>query len=88
MRHDLFGLDPSPDNEEAKGEVTLTLVVHGDVGISVKVSETGTARQCCFPRSKIKIEPTGKTTHRVGHPKYAICEITMPEWLAKDRGLI
>jgi hypothetical protein len=83
---DLFGFDPAPDQD--RDEVTLTLIVHGDVGINAKISETDDGRTLLLPHSQITISPTGKTTSRVGHPKYPICEITMPRWLALDRGLI
>lgn len=88
---DLFGetsgFDKSADTEAE--DVTLTLVIHGDVGASTKVSETGDEhRAVLLPRSQITVAATGKRTSEVGKPKYAIAEVTMPEWLAKDRGLI
>ena len=89
---DLFGetagFDSAPDQET--NEITLTLVMHGDAGPkSVKVSETGDeSKGFLLPKSEIKISATGRRTSQVGFPKYAICEITMPEWLAKDRELI
>ena len=65
------------------------MVIHGDAGAAIKVSETGDEhRIVLLPRSQIHIEPTGKHTSEVGKPKYSIAEIEMPEWLARDRGLV
>ena len=89
---DLFGetagFDSAPDRES--NEITLTLVLHDDTSPkSVKVSETGDdSKTILLPKSKISISATGRHTSQIGYPKYPICEITMPEWLAKDRGLI
>ena len=88
---DLFGetsgFDPAPDPDSKF--VVLTLVIHGDAGATIKVSETGDERRIVLlPKSQIRIDPTGKHTSEIGKPKYVIAEIEMPEWLARDRGLI
>lgn len=90
MRTNLFGeLDFEGDGEceQDAATVTLTLALHYDAGKSIYVSETGDEkRKVNLPKSQIKYEATGKHTSEPGKPKYAICDITMPEWLAKDRG--
>ena len=80
------GADDSADDADS---ITLTLAIHGEVGKSLKVSETGDDKKTVLlPNSEIKVSITGRHTDTPGHPKYAIGDVTMPEWLAKDRGLI
>jgi hypothetical protein len=86
-QRDLFGVNSTPLDEPVDA-VTLTLVMYGEVGDAIKVSVGDHGIQFLLPRSKVKIVPTGITTHQPGHPKYAIVDVTMPLWLAKDRELI
>jgi hypothetical protein len=86
-QRDLFGVNSVPIGQKVD-LITLTLVMHGDVGASVKVSERDDSEPCLLPKSEIRIVAIGGTTQKLGHPKYAIVDIEMPEWLAKDRGLI
>lgn len=68
--------------------IELELVVHGESELSVNVSETGSGKVIPLPRKEIKVTPTGRRTDNIGKPKFSICNVVMPEWLAKDRGLI
>lgn len=79
--------ESSDDSEDIKTE-TLTLVIHDELNTVIRVSETGEGRIIVLPRKSIKIEPTGRRIDVLGKPKLAIAEVTMPVWLAKDRGLI
>ena len=78
---------PARETEDAD-EVTVTLIILDDLPSSYKVSETEGGRVFFLPKSKVRVTPTGKTTQKVGHPKYSIADVTMPEWIAKDRGLV
>jgi hypothetical protein len=85
---DLFG-DTVSETEDEVGKVTLTLAHHGDAGATIKVSETGDADHAVLlPRSQIKIISSGRARGSVGQSKAAVIEVQMPEWLAKDRGLL
>jgi len=88
---DLFGDLVFDDTRETanKDTVTLDLASHGEIGRTLKVSETGDERVAVLlPLSQITIRETGKTIGLVGKPKWPLVEITMPSWLADDRGLI
>lgn len=73
--------------------VDLTLAVHAGTFRAILVSDTGEAsRAAWLPRSKIEIEHTGKLTQGTRSDgqivDLAVIEARVPEWLAKDKGLI
>lgn len=57
----------------------LTMQLHHDTGMAVLVSETGDEKKAVWlPRSQVEVEVI----------KGNIVEVTLPEWLAKEKGLI
>jgi hypothetical protein len=71
----------------------VTLIVHCDLpkNQAIKVSQTGDeGRGVWLPRRHIEDrQPTGKFYQaRIGAPKLAVAEFTIPDWLARDRGLM
>ena len=71
----------------------VTLIVHCDLpkNQAIKVSQTGDdARGFWLPRARIEdARPTGQFFQlRIGAPKLAVTEFTIPDWLARDRGLM
>jgi hypothetical protein len=68
-----------PDERPA-GTVELELMIHGRNGNAYLVSDDGEkANAKWVPRSEVVISR---------RPRSAIVDVTMPEWLAFDRGLI
>ena len=73
--------------------IDLTLALHHKTALAVMVSETGDgAKAIWLPLSKIEIHNLGKTCRgfdkRGQAESLPLFEITMPEWLAIDKGLI
>ena len=71
----------------------MTVALHYDTGKAVLVSETGEeARAVWLARSQVEITPTNRntdTTKRNGqHEAKPLIDITLPEWLAREKGLI
>lgn len=90
MTGDLFGYERKQEPAPAQSVDTVTrrLAIHGDVGAAVRVSEHGEEHgSVLLPRREITVQPTGERTNHPGRPKLAIANVTMPAWLAKDRGL-
>ncbi len=96
MGRDLFGeeRDSRASSDANWCDEPFLLAVHDDRGErSIRVSETGAfARSVFLPRSQIDVRRTSKTVRGdnangeiVNLP---VAEIRMPEWLAKERGLI
>jgi hypothetical protein len=72
-------------------DCTLTMVLHVDLekNAAIGVSETGEGRLIWLPRSRIAYSQTGKFWQaRIGAPKLAVVEVTLPEWLAIKEGLV
>lgn len=71
--------------------VDLTLAMHAETDKAVLVSDTGDAKRTKWiPKSQCEIERTGKicNVHEgIGARKYPIVIVTMPEWLAINKGL-
>lgn len=69
----------------------LTLCLHAETDKAILVSDTGVAaRAVWLPKSQIEIEQTGKFTYaenRIGAKKYPVVIVTLPEWIAIDKGL-
>lgn len=85
---DLFGQDAKAERDDV-GRVTLTLMHHGDAGACIKVSETGDlAKAVLLPKSQVEVVHSGRHGGRLGRAKADVVEVAMPEWLAKDRGLL
>ncbi|MGD9766791.1 MAG: hypothetical protein AB7U62_04030 [Pseudolabrys sp.] len=85
---DLFGEETKATRDDV-GRVTLTLMHHGDAGACIKVSETGDLSSAVLlPKSQIEVVSAGRHRGRLGAAKADVVEVAMPEWLAKDRGLL
>lgn len=88
------GYPPRDDDDvEDIRYVGLELVQHYDTGSALLLSETGEEPKAVWiPRSQVRIQPHDKSVagfkkdgQRVVLP---IVTVTMPEWLAKRKGLI
>lgn len=89
---DLFGYSTLDRGQETSGD-TYALAHHEDrdTTLALAVSENGDARRIIFlPRSKLQgIRELGKTIQaQVGAPVYPAIEVKIPEWLAREKGLI
>lgn len=90
------GRDPEPLNDDNSQKVKLhdfAVALHYDTGKAVFVSETGEeAKAVWLPKSKIEILDGGKkctgTDKRGREIVVPHIEVTVPEWLAKEKGLI
>lgn len=92
------GREPSPLNDDHGGHKSVKLhdfamALHYDTGKAVLVSETGEeAKAVWLPKSKIEILDGGKKCTGVDKRGREIVvphiEVTVPEWLAKEKGLI
>ena len=85
--------DDSSDRVENVSLHDLTMALHYDTGKAVLVSETGDeAKAVWLARSQIEVESTGKQTDAVKKDgeivKVALVTVTVPEWMAKQKGLI
>ncbi len=74
-------------------DVTLTLAIHARTGRAILVSETGEADKASWvPLSQSKLIDLNKTASgfdRKGQStSLPLFEVTMPEWLATDKGLV
>jgi len=69
-----------------------TLVLHRDNArdAAINVSQTGSvAKAFWLPRAKIEFKQTGRFfQERIGAPKLAVVEVTVPDWLARNEGLL
>lgn len=73
--------------------IDLEMVLHYDTGKAVQVSDTGEESHAVWlPKSQIEIDSTGKSIPSVKrdgqHSVLPVVSIRLPEWLAKDKGLI
>lgn len=61
--------------------IDLTVSLHAETAKAILVSDDGTKERAVWiPKSQCEVEP---------HERYAaIVTVTMPEWMAKDKGLI
>jgi hypothetical protein len=71
----------------------VTMALHYDTGKAVFVSSTGEeAKAIWLPKSQVEILNEGKTCGAIDkrgqHVTVPLVKITVPEWLAKDKGLI
>lgn len=100
--YDMF--DPPPRRRFGDGEsarpmrdarsdlVDLTLVQHRATERAVLVSETGDeAKAQWLPISLVESVPTGRYEQILvqgRRQQAAVCVVTMPAWLARERGLV
>lgn len=73
------------------GSDSYTMVLHRDDAkdAAILVSETGASRQIWLPRAKIEFKHTGKFWQaRIGAPKLAVIEVSVPRWLVEREGLL
>jgi hypothetical protein len=84
---------PAPGKAIGRGshlgrEIDLVLILHRETTGAVLVSQNGDeSRGVWLPRSLIKIEMLGKPV-KDRHGKAArACQVTLPEWKAKQAGL-
>lgn len=74
--------------------VDLELVEHHRTGGAVLVSQDGDRSKAEFlPLSQVEIEPTGKHVTESGSAMrwvrpVPVVTVTMPEWLATEKGLV
>jgi hypothetical protein len=87
---DLFGHAPSPEIDIDEGEYLLAHHDTAPSGLAILVSETGDrAKTFWLPVSKIKFSDTGRhVSMRIGAEKFSVIKAHIPEWLAKEKGLI
>jgi hypothetical protein len=95
---DLMGGDEAdvPMNGEQPvqhDKIELEMVLHYDTGNAVQVSDTGEeARAVWLPKSQIQLNPSGKKVPSVkkdGQREILpVVSVNIPEWLAKNKGLI
>lgn len=101
MIRDLF--ETFEDNDASRGcngelparrdNIELEMVLHYDTGKAIQVSDTGEeARSVWLPKSQIEIDSTGKKVPSIKkdgqHVILPVVSIRLPEWLAKNKGLI
>ena len=101
MSRDLF--DPLNFDEEdsshngelpaVHNKIELEMVLHYDTERAVQVSDTGEeARAVWLPKSQIQLNPSGKKVPSVkkdGQREILpVVTVLLPEWLAKNKGLI
>lgn len=90
MSRDLFGIISGGQNELGAG-YTLAHHAERDTALSIAVSETGDIRNLIFiPRKCVTaIRDLGMTMQcQVGAKLFPAVEIDMPEWLAREKGMI
>ena len=99
MSRDLFHLDEDDDTRLTRNggvsihTIDLEMGLHYDTGKAVQVSDTGEeARAVWLPKSQIEIDSTGKKVPAVKkdgqHSILPVVSIRLPEWLAKEKGLV
>lgn len=102
MSRDLFHLNEDDERPPRKGGsigrnelIPFEMVLHYDnpVRDAIQVSDTGEeSRAVWLPRSQIQMNPSGKKVPAVKrdgqHTILPVVTVAMPEWLAKEKGLI
>jgi len=94
MTPDLFDRFSGDDDVVQRVKLhDLAMALHYDTGKALLVSETGEeANAIWLPRSQVECVPTDKTVDAVKKDGQIVAlplvTITIPEWLAKDKGLI
>ena len=98
MTRDLFDImdDGRGDDDNSVERVTLhdfEMCLHYDTGKAILVSDTGEeSRAVWLPKSKVEINRDGKSVNAVKKDGQRVvlpvATITVPEWLAKQKGLI
>ena len=80
------------DSATASDLIDLTMALHHETEKAILVSDDGDPKRGKWlPKSAVEFVrvPEGKVAQRqVGGPKYPVVEVTMPEWLAIDKGLV
>lgn len=68
----------------------ITVCIHAETDKAVLVSDNGEIHKSAWlPKSQIEIERTGQfdqSNDRVGAKKLPIVTVTLPEWLAVNKG--
>ena len=98
MTRDLFDTmnGHSFDDDDKVERVKLhdfEMVLHYDTGRAILVSDTGEeVRAVWLPKSKIEFHPGSKQVSAVKKDgqrvTLSVITVTIPEWLAKEKGLI
>lgn len=99
MSRDLFDLMGGDDarvngaSPESANFIDLEMVLHYDTGKAVQVSDTGEEKRAVWlPSSQIQINRNGRDVPAVKndgqHTILPVVMVTLPEWLAKSKGLI
>ena len=99
MSRDLFHLNEDDDTRLTRNggvsssTIDLEMVLHYDTGKAVQVSDTGEEKRAVWlPSSQIQINRNGRDVPAVKndgqHTILPVVMVTLPEWLAKSKGLI
>lgn len=65
----------------------LTLCLHHETPKAILVSETGDPKKSVWiAKSQCEVSATEKIA-QVGREKYPVVEVTLPEWVAINKGL-
>ena len=99
MSRDIFHLNEDDDTQLTRNggvsssTIDLEMVLHYDTGKAVQVSDTGEEKRAVWlPSSQIQINRNGRDVPAVKndgqHTILPVVMVTMPEWLAKSKGLI
>lgn len=68
--------------------VDVSLLMHAETAKAIRVSDNGNdSRACWLPKSLIEFEKSGVPVRLYGHPLQPVT-VTLPEWKAKQAGLI
>lgn len=88
------GYMPRDDDRVTKSDLLdFEMVLHHDTGKAVLVSDTGEERRAVWlPRQHIEVYRDGKDSPAVKRDGQRsvlpVVTVTVPQWLAKDKGLI
>lgn len=88
------GRPPAEDDRVVKSDLhDFEMILHYDTGKAVLVSDTGEEKRAVFlPKSQVEIHRHDKTSPAIKRDGQRtvlpVITITIPEWLAKDKGLI
>lgn len=87
---DLFGHSPSPDLEIEKGDYLLAYHGPSKSGLAFFVSVYGDRTKTFpLPVSEVRFVETGRhVSIRVGAEKFPVIKARIPDWMAKQEGLI
>lgn len=88
-----IGADDSEQVAERVDLCDLDMVLHYETADAIRVSDTGEdSRAIWLPKRHVEFHREGKQSDAVRNDGQRtvlpVVNVTMPEWLAKDRGLV